>query len=220
MGQLIHPAPYSPRVLEVIAALLPQRAKLLDPFAGVGRIHILQRPGLQITGVELEPEWAKAHPRTIVGNALALPFADNTFDVAATSPVFGNRMSDHHHAADNSLRRSYTHDLRRQTGDPDLELQPDNAGVLFAWQSEYWAFHEQAWKELRRVLKPHGLFLLNVSDIIRDGEQLPTAKTHAIVACEAGFELISKHPIRTRRMRYGANGDARPEFEWVLEFRR
>lgn len=216
------PAPYSANVLRFIAnsGMLPLRGVLLDPFAGTGRVHDLASATLRTVGVEIEPEWAAMHPSTLVGNALALDFADESFDVVVTSPVYGNRMSDSHNAKDESLRRSYTHDLRRLTGDPERKLHPENSGTLYAWQKEYWRFHVRAWAEVRRVLKPKGVFLLNVSDCIRDGKRVPVVATHALVCAKLKFELLGKHPIETPRMRFGENHEARATAEYVLELRK
>src|SRR5712692_2421523 len=87
-------ARFSPDILEAIAELvgdLPRSSRVLDPFAGVGGVHAL---GFDSVGVELETEWATQHPRTIVANALALPFAPGTFDAVITSPAYGNRLAD------------------------------------------------------------------------------------------------------------------------------
>lgn len=103
-----HPAKFPKYVLDRIALYvraearqLGRPARVLDPFAGVGRIHDLPRRYAETTGVELEPEWAACRARTIVGDALALP-EDWTgrFDVVATSPCYGNRMADSHEARD------------------------------------------------------------------------------------------------------------------------
>ena len=87
-------------------------------------------PTNRIIGVEIEAPWADTHMMTIQGDALALPFGDHCFDCVVTSPVYGNRFSDHHRARDGSLRRTYTHDLQRMTGDPERTLHPNNSGML------------------------------------------------------------------------------------------
>lgn len=223
----ISPAPFSANILRFISnsGLLPHTGVILDPFAGIGKVHQLATASLQIVGVEIEPEWAAAHPNTICGNALALPFEDESFDGAVTSPVYGNRMSDSHNAKDASVRRSYTHDLRRTTDDPERQLHPDNAGTLYAWNKDYWRFHVHAWAELRRVLKPGAPFLLNVSDFIRTTQshgqkRIPVARTHARTCIELGFKLEKAFPIETPRLRYGQNHEARALHEYVLYFKR
>lgn len=60
---------------------------ILDCFAGIGRVHELHdQHGDDTWGIELEPEWATQHPRTVVGNSLHPPFRDQAFDVLFTSP--------------------------------------------------------------------------------------------------------------------------------------
>lgn len=103
-----HPAKFPRYVLARLelyiraeARALRRPARVLDPFAGVGRIHDLPRRIAETTGVEIEPEWAACRARTVEGDATALP-ADWTasFDVVATSPCYGNRIADHHEARD------------------------------------------------------------------------------------------------------------------------
>lgn len=86
------------------AAVPPERYPfVLDPFAGVGKIHTLEN---HTSGIELEPEWAAQAPInkgiTIVGDALERMREWATFyvgfDAVVTSPTYGNRMADHHDA--------------------------------------------------------------------------------------------------------------------------
>lgn len=104
-----HPAIFSDAILPVLARMLgPEHRRVLDPFAGVGRIHELRGLvdwELVTIGVEIEPEWATVHTDTQVGNALALPFASGVFDAVITSPTYGNRLADHR-ARDGSYRHS------------------------------------------------------------------------------------------------------------------
>src|SRR5580704_14131716 len=95
-----HPVRFSAPVLAAIAPIVEQEAqrlgrpmRLLDPFAGVGSVHTLcsesalgqgdlwgtMTSRIATVGIELEPEWACQHPRTMVGDARALPFAHATF---------------------------------------------------------------------------------------------------------------------------------------------
>ena len=57
-----HPAMFSRELIEPLAATIRGRRRVLDPFAGTGRIHaIAEAAGVpRSTGVELEPEWANA----------------------------------------------------------------------------------------------------------------------------------------------------------------
>jgi SAM-dependent methyltransferase len=227
-GGVSHPARYTQSILTMIRLLLEchvgsgdfgvGKPRVLDQFAGTGRIHDLNRAsdrlhddGWDIIGVELEPEWAGLHPDTIVGNALHLPFEDASFDAIVTSPCYGNRLADHHHASDPESRRSYTHDLGR-------DLSPDNAGAL-QWGPEYREFHEQAWKEAARVLNPGGCFVLNIKDHTRDGLRQFVAGWHVTTLCRLGFTLLEHVEVATPSLRVGDNSDARwPEEIYVLRF--
>lgn len=103
-----HPAKFSRKHLELLRRMLAEErdrvghVKVLDPFAGAGGIHDLAEQAVETYGVELQPEWAAAHERTITGSVLELPsiFPAGTFDVLATSPCYGNRMADAHAALD------------------------------------------------------------------------------------------------------------------------
>lgn len=225
--KVFFPAPFTGSILDFIqrSGWLPPAGVIIDPFAGIGRVHALQSASLRTVGVEIEPEWAAVHPATVQGNALALPFSPESFDGAVTSPVYGNRMSDHHRASDGSVRRSYTHDLQRTTGDPERQLHPDNAGRLYAWQVEYWRFHVRAWAELWRVLKPGAPFILNASDFVRTTrswgkKRLPVVHTHVRTLKELGFNLVQGQTVETPRMRYGENSELRVDTEWVLLLRK
>ncbi len=105
----LHPAPYPRYILSELASYLRaysrsvgRKLTVLDPMAGIGRVHDLPRDVVAETvGVELEPEWARARKGTVVGDATKLPRAwAARFDAVVVSPVYGNRLSDHHEAKD------------------------------------------------------------------------------------------------------------------------
>lgn len=212
-GDVSHPARYSAELLEVFAEVLADYSKVLDPFAGTGLIHQLADQGdgvHQTIGIEIEPEWAAQHPATQVGDARDLPFDDGEFDAICTSPTYGNRMADSHDARDPSTRRSYTHDLGRK-------LSSGNSGRL-QWGKAYRDFHEQAWDEIIRVLKPRGRFVLNIKDHIRAGVRQYVSGWHVTTLCNLGLELLFHVEVEASGMRAGSNGDLRcPEFVYVFE---
>lgn len=214
-----HPSAFSKAVLEVIGEEVYDRValygfqRLLDPLAGIGRIHELDQLGCVATiGVEIEPEWAREHPNTIVANALALPFGDETFDVIATSPAYGNRMADHHQAKDSSKRHTYTHVLGRT-------LHTDNTGKV-QWGDEYRRMHQRIWYECRRVLRPGGSFILNTSDHIRGGEIQHVTAWHHATLHSLGFTSEVTYNIPTPRLRHGENHQLRVDHETVAHFKK
>ncbi|AGG57880.1 hypothetical protein VPBG_00108 [Vibrio phage helene 12B3] len=78
-----HPAKYTDSLLPVMEKMIPKGYKVLDIFAGTGKIHLLPH---DTTGVEIEPEWASLHKDTLCADATELPFPDETFDCICTSP--------------------------------------------------------------------------------------------------------------------------------------
>ena len=221
-----HPAPYSPNVIAAMATLVnaeaqrldmdPEQVMILDPMAGTGRVHQLVG---RTYGIEIEPEWAAMHDLTEVGDACALTYSDDTFHVICVSPVYGNRFADHHNPKDESVRRSYKFDLGR---DPS----PGSSGTLH-YGPEYRDLHCRAWAEATRVLKPGGLFVLNVSDFYRTigpkGNRrqvvVPVAEWHLAQLFNMGYRLESAETVDTPRMGFGANAAARIDGELVAGLR-
>jgi tRNA G10 N-methylase Trm11 len=192
---------------------------VLDPFAGVGRVHNLRRQysGLRTVGIEIEAPWADMHPSTLCANSLDIPFRSETFDVMITSPTYGNRFSDHHNAQDGSKRTSYTHNLRAFLDDPEYKLNLENTGY-YAWGNTYRALHRRLWKEIMRVMKPGAIIMLNVSDIIQKFEVQQVVRWHRSILRMNGVEWGpgSEYSIQTPRMRQGENWNLRVSNEKLL----
>lgn len=205
-GGVSHPARYSDALLAVFAEVLDGYRRVLDPFAGTGRIHELEDH--ETVGVELEEEWASLHPQTVVGSALALDFPDNSFDAVCTSPTYGNRLADHHDAIDPERRRSYTHDLGRH-------LSADNSGAM-QWGDDYRSFHDRAWAEAARVLRPGGRFVLNIKDHVRDGRRQAVTGWHVGELQHRGLVVVDIVAVVPRHLAAGANATARADAEFVI----
>ena len=108
---------------------------------------------------------------------------------------------------------SYTHDLGRP-------LHPSNSGRLHLG-AEYRTFHARAWVQAVRVLRPGGRFVLpNISDHIRDHERERVTDWHVETLRKLGLHEIDRTDVPTKRMRYGANADARVEAEHVITFEK
>ena len=207
-----HPAPFSTAILRVIHSLLEDRSKVLDPFAGTGRIHLLSEYGFETVGVEIEPAWAEMDERTEVGTALKLRFRKGTFDAVATSPTYGNRLADSYDATDPDRRHSYHFDLGR--------VPSEGSSAVMQWGDEYRAFHEKAWKEATRVLKANGRLIVNIKDHIRDGEWQDVAAWHVSTIVRLGYTVAAIRPVGTKGIPSGTNSDIRSEAELVIAFDR
>jgi len=209
-----HPARFSDPLFPHFVELLDGYPRVLDPFAGTGRIHELVAYGFDTVGIELEAEWANLHERTQVGDATDLPFDDETFDAVCTSPTYGNRLADHHKASDPESRRSYTHDLGRK-------LSANNTGAMH-WrgpdEGDYCAVHDAAWCEAVRVLRPGGRFVLNIKDHTRDGAHQDVMLWHFLTLQSLGLVPVSFRSVATSSLRAGENADAREPVEYVIAF--
>lgn len=209
-----HPAKYSDLVLDRIREVLDGRkfrGTILDPFAGVGKIHDLAIFGERTTfGVELEIEWADAHPRTVCGDATDLQFPAGSFEAVITSPPYATRMADNY-AGDpkGSTRHTYRISLERPlTGGSAAAMQ---------WGPEYRSTMRIALEEIWRVLDEGGLFILNISDHIRKGELQLVPNWYAKQCSEIGFQW-EEEPIEvnTPRLRHGQNYEKRATAEYLF----
>jgi tRNA G10 N-methylase Trm11 len=207
-----HPARFTSAHLEVLVDALRGFDWVLDPFAGVGTIHRLRRFGHHTIGVELEPEWARQHPGTLLGDARHLQFADGSFDAVATSPTFGNRMADHHNARDASVRHTYRHYLGRSLS--------AGSSAAMQWGPAYREFHEQAWTEATRIIRPRGRFVLNIKDHIRDGRVAQVTQWHYVCLARLGWQAVMRWEFEAQGMAHGENHDRRVRSEYIIAFER
>lgn len=215
-----HPAKYSDSIIETLDKVMlseaernDARLRVLDPMAGVGRIHELDRSCVYATiGVEIEPEWATQHPGTIIADASTLPFQGESFDATITSPAYGNRMADHHNAKDDSRRMTYKHVLGR-------DLSP-NSGAGLQWGHPYRELHTKILSEMVRVTKPDGLVVVNISNHVRKGVVQHVVEWYAETMCRMALLMERVIPVPTPRMRFGENGTLRVPYEHVIVMRK
>lgn len=215
-----HPARFSDAILDAIRTLLPRDpGGVLDPFCGTGRIHEL---GYDSWGVEIRPAWAAMHSRTVNADATRLPFRDGTFDSVATSPVYPTGMTDRFMARDNSDRVTYMHRYGALVGQRNPSSHPNDAGTSNARRSDsrYWEIHERAWREVTRVLKPNGVFVLNVKNHIQRGAEVLVVEHHTRLLESLGYTLEAKTFLETKgHQGAGANREQRTAGEWVMRLR-
>lgn len=76
------------RELSAVKSILPSKGSVLDVACGVGRLSVLfQSPNYMVTGLDSSKEMLKKCPYKSkkIGNALKLPFKDNSFDLLITT---------------------------------------------------------------------------------------------------------------------------------------
>jgi tRNA G10 N-methylase Trm11 len=206
-----HPATYSDDVLDVFRTIVDAESRVLDPFAGSGRIHEIAQVdfGIETVGVELEPEWACQHRDTIVGDATALPFEDNEFDYVCTSPAYGNRMADRYRPKDTDLSKRYTYRIAL-----GRDLAAGN-GASMQWGPAYRDLHERAIAEMVRVVVPTGMICVDIKDHSRAGVRQEVTAWWRETLIKHGAAYITRRRVNTGGIRN--SGPVRHEHpQWVL----
>lgn len=220
-GRMVkHPAKFTASIIESIGTMLevayPEVRTVLDPFAGVGGIHLLHAAWkLNTVGVELEPEWANQHPRNIVGNALHLDGYER-WDAVITSPCYGNRMADTAGAASEERRAERTEHTYRHYLGRDLS---DDSSAAMQWGEQYRDFHRRVWSECIRVVRPGGLIVVNCKNHYRLDDLQHVNEFHLNDLLVKGCVLERVVPITTPGQRQGSNGDKRVPFELIMVVR-
>jgi DNA modification methylase len=121
-------------------------------------------------------------------------------------------MADHFVSKDNSKRITYRHYLGH-------DLNENNTGRM-KFGDRYCKKHIDVYRECKRVLKPDGLFIVNVSDHIRKGEIVPVVDWHKNALIDLGFKYMNYVAVETPRMRFGKNNGSRVKNEVVLIFNK
>jgi len=213
-----HPAKYNDAFLPIFAQYLQEYVKVLDPMAGTGKIAQIRQFGWNghLICNEIEPEWRNnlyLIDEWHFDDASNLSWCeDSSIDAICTSPTYGNRMADHHHAKDTSHRITYTHYLGH-------DLNEENTGKM-QWGEQYRQKHLAIWKECYRILRNQGLFILNISNHIRKGKMINVCKWHTQICKDLNFHLMKELRIQTPRSRYGENYEKRVTSEKILIFQK
>jgi len=208
--EMRHPAKYTDCLLPIFSKYLKNMDMVLDPFAGTGKLREVITNAVLL---EIEFEWASMCG-AIVTDSQHMPFTNNIFDAICTSPTYGNRMADHfidRKEHKNYVRNTYMHYLNRP-------LHTNNSGRM-QWGEKYRNLHINVWNECKRVLKANGIFILNISDHIRNGKQINVSEWHVNILREIGFGLLEIIKVKTPRQRMGKNSKLRVEYEYVFVFK-
>jgi hypothetical protein len=207
-----HPAKYTNSFIPIFYSILKDCKKILDPFAGTGKIAEIKNHGFSGTVYcnEIEKEW--------IGNSLVdffincdsskMPYSNSFFDGICTSPTYGNRMADHFDSKDNSHRVTYRHYLGK-------ELNKNNTGRM-QWGNKYKQVHIDVYNECFRVLKNSGLMVVNCANHIRNGNVVDVVSWHKWALKNVGFRFVGEMIIDTKRMGFGKNGKIRIYHESIL----
>lgn len=215
--EVTHCARYSEALLPVArhqlscVAQLPAGASVFDSFAGSGRgvDYLNEVCGFRAWGVELEPEWAIMSDSVLEGDALALPWPDDSFDATFVSPTYGNRLSD------KDMRPTVAATYAKSLG----RIASEGSSCHMQWGEDYRSFHVAAWLEATRVLKPGGYFLLNCKNHLRAGVEQLVSEWHVGAITGMGYTLVDTAFVITPGNRRGANHNARVDGENLFLFK-
>ena len=217
-GCFKHPAKYSDVLLPYIYEEIKNSKKLLDPFAGTGKIAKIKNWGYngEIYANDIEKDWLSPN---VYGcdyisfqDAEYLEYPKNYFDAIATSPTYGNRMADHFNSKENSRRITYTHYLGK-------ELQDGNTGKMH-FGAEYKEKHKRIYKHLYELCNKSGKIVVNISNFIKNGEEVDVVGWTTQTLKNVGFVYIKTIWVKTPRMKFGKNSEKRVEKEAILVFEK
>lgn len=221
-----HPAPFSLSLIpHLIEACRGTAGPMYDPFAGIGRgVVIADALGLEWFGCEIEPEWACADQRIILGDsAIATTLLRSaSVGVVCTSPAYGNRLkdqylgspSDHALVASGKLkrprRRSYAIYLGRR-------VTSGSSGSM-TFGVAYRALHTDVWAECWRLLRPGGRFVLNCSNFIQRHKVVDVVGWHVECLESLGSVGVTSMQVGTPGYRDGTNSELRTDGEFIVVF--
>jgi hypothetical protein len=217
----VHPARYSPEVIDHFHTIIPRGAHLHDPYAGDGsRLgELADELYCTFTGTEIEPSFI-IDGRVVAGDATdPSTYPDGRF-IIVTSPVYPNGIADSWKAQDPSRRRTYRAAIAAIEG-ADRELHDNNMGrygyrntsATNPKRATYWrlaASTVTCWSGAT-------VAIVNVSDFMTRGKTEPVVDGWRDMLREVGgFNVVTETKVKTRRWRDAANADKRVETESVL----
>ena len=98
----------------------------------------------------------------------------------------------------------------------------EGSSASLSWGPKYRELHKRAIQEWRRILKPGGCVILNMSDHLatKGGVQrrVPVSDWWVVAMIGAGFRLVRAVEVDTPRFSRGRNGAARVSGEMVFKF--
>lgn len=217
-NNITHPAKFTDNLIPEIANMLSDinHGRILDPFAGTGKIALIKRYNFNGTvyANEIEPEWIANNEFgcdvITMQDAEFLDYPECYFDAICTSPTYGNRMADHHVAKDGSKRLTYTHCLGRQ-------LNNENTGKM-QFGDDYINKHVKIYRHLFTLVKWGGYFILNIKNHIRKGEEIDVVGFHKKALSDVGFMEIQDLIVKTPCMGFGRNRNKRIYEEHIIKF--
>lgn len=218
-----HPAKFNDKLIPVFRELLGvapgplNRSYVLDPFAGTGKVHMLEN-GWITRGIEIEKEWADMHDMTRHGDSTNMHWLnDATFDAIVSSPAHGSRHADAYIGPSDRKAHNYAHVLGRPLS--------KNSGAALHWFNDargdaYRDLHIKVWKESIRVLKPGGKFIISVKDFYKDKVRQRICQWHFRTLCGLGLSPIKLRRVALPGNGFGANGKSRVPFTYVYCFQK
>ena len=219
-----HPATYTDGLLPIFRDMIVAHCdltgtpKICDPMAGEGGILQLEEllrvplrgraPLIYATDIVL---WEHRRKSVKKADATNLPYADASMDVVVTSPPYGNRMAD---------RRSTDGDNRVNYADRRGADAGTNDAAGLQWGDQYQVLMATIWTEVRRVLKPGGVLILNCKDHVRAGAVQRVTRWHCNALKRLGLTFIDFDWADAPGVRGVANSDARTTDEYVAVLRK
>lgn len=206
-----HYTRYNAAILEAVKVRIGESKEILDPMAGtMERLRTLEDPANGwhlVHGVEYEQEWVDGypHPRLVQGDARDLPYPDASFDVIVVSPSYGNRDSDRSGDWwDNPDRKTYAAALGRN---------PSRGSLCVPFQDPYYRQgHTLAWAEAVRVLRPGGLFVINLKNHMAGGVIQRVSQWHkAVLRDTLRMQEVDDTSVAVSGRHSGAHTDVRAE---------